>query len=360
MPGDIVLLSAGNLVPAVGLVLEARDFLVSEASLSGEFFPVEKQPGVVAADAPPSGRSNAVFMGSSVRSGTATVLVAATGARAQFGAMLLRVMVMMVLFIVSVNQALARPLADGLMFAVALAVGLPPELPPAIVSITLSAGARALAPRGVLVRRLEAIENFGSMDILCTDKTGTVTEGRITLADALDPAGAPSDAVRRLAFLKAALETGIENPLDAALVAMGEAEGLSAEGVRKIDGIPYDFQRRRLSIVIEEQDDPARHRMIVKGAFAEVLEACTAIAAEGGPVPLTDSDRARPEALFRDRGEAGFRVLALAERVFDARPRYWREDEAGLVFRGLLLFLDSPKRDAAAAIGALAAHSITV
>ena len=288
------------------------------------------------------------------------MLVAATGARAQFGAMLLRVMVMMVLFIVSVNQALARPLADGLMFAVALAVGLPPELLPAIVSITLSAGARALAPRGVLVRRLEAIENFGSMDILCTDKTGTVTEGRITLADALDPAGAPSDAVRRLAFLKAALETGIENPLDAALVAMGEAEGLSAEGVRKIDGIPYDFQRRRLSIVIEEQDDPARHRMIVKGAFAEVLEACTAIAAEGGPVPLTDSDRARPEALFRDRGEAGFRVLALAERVFDARPRYWREDEAGLVFRGLLLFLDSPKRDAAAAIGALAAHSITV
>jgi Mg2+-importing ATPase len=383
VPGDIVLLSAGNLVPADGLVLEARDFLVSEAALTGESFPVEKQPGVVAAEAPAAARSNAVFMGSSVRSGTATVLVAATGARTAFGAiaarigeaaeetefargvrafggMLLRVMVVMVLFVVAVNQALARPLPDGLMFAVALAVGLSPELLPAIVSITLSAGARALARHGVLVRRLEAIENFGSMDVLCTDKTGTVTEGRITLTDALDAAGAPSDAVRRLAFLNAALETGIENPLDAALVAMGEAAGLSSDGVRKIDEIPYDFQRRRLSIVIEEPDDPARHRMIVKGAFAEVLEACAAIATGDGDRPLTEADRAGLEALFRARGEAGYRVLAVAERVFDARPRYGREDECGLVFRGLLLFLDPPKEDAARSLGALAARGIAV
>ncbi|MCU0987656.1 MAG: magnesium-translocating P-type ATPase [Acetobacteraceae bacterium] len=383
VPGDIVLLSAGNLVPADGLVLAARDFLVAEASLTGESFPVEKRPGVVAPEASASSRSNAVFMGASVRSGTATVLVAATGAGTAFGAiaarlreapeetefsrgvrafgaMLLRVMVVMVLFVVAVNQALGRPFPDALLFAVALAVGLSPELLPALINVTLSAGARRLAHRGVLVRRLEAIENFGSMDVLCTDKTGTVTLGTITLADAHDPAGAPSAHVRRLAFLNAALETGIENPLDAALVAMGEAEGLSAAGIRKVDEIPYDFQRRRLAIVIEEPDDPQRHRMIVKGAFAEVLDVCDQVATAVGPAPFTEAERERLGAVFREHGRAGFRVLAVADRLFDARPGYGRDDEAGLVLQGLLLFLDPPKPDAAESLGALAARGIAV
>jgi Mg2+-importing ATPase len=383
VPGDVLLLAAGNLVPADGLVLEARDFLVSEAALTGESLPVEKQPGVVPADAPPAARSNAVFAGSSVRSGTARVLVAATGeatafgalaarlAETQpetdfargvrgFGAMLLRVMVVMVLFVVAVNQALGRPLPDSVLFAVALAVGLSPELLPAVVSVTLSAGARALARRGVLVRRLPAIEDLGGMQVLCTDKTGTLTEGRVEVAAVLAPDGAASEEARRLAFLNAALETGIENPLDAALVAMGEAAGLSVEGVVKVDEIPYDFQRRRLTIVVEEASDPGVHRIIVKGAFAEVLEACGFVAADGGAEPLDEAWRAALAERFRRAGEEGFRVLALAERLVPGRPRYTPADEAGLTFAGFLLFRDPPKADAAAAIAALSSRGIAV
>ncbi|MFN7635359.1 MAG: HAD-IC family P-type ATPase, partial [Acetobacteraceae bacterium] len=321
--------------------------------------------------------------GSSVRSGTARVLVVATGGATAygalaarlaeappesdfargvrgFGAMLLRVMVVMVLFVVAVNQALGRPLPDAVLFAVALAVGLSPELLPAVVSVTLSAGARALARRGVLVRRLDAIEDLGGMQVLCTDKTGTLTEGRVEVAAVVGTGGAPSEEARRLAFLNAALETGIENPLDAALVAMGEAEGLSAAGARKVDEIPYDFQRRRLTIVVEEASDPGVHRLIVKGAFAEVLEACAFVAAEGGAEPLDDAWRAALAERFRAAGAEGFRVLALAERVVPPRPGYTAADEAGLTFAGFVMFRDPPKQDAAAAIAALSARGIAV
>ena len=210
-----------------------------------------------------------------MRSGTAKVLAINTGRRTEFGAiasrlhaspsetdfvrgvrqfgyLLIRVMIIIVLFVLTVNLLLDRPLIQSLLFAVALAVGLSPELLPAIISITLSAGARAMSKRGVIVRRLDAIENLGSMDVLCTDKTGTLTEGIIVLTDALDPANQSSEEVRRLAFLNAAFETGIENPLDAALIAAGEIAKLSTRGVTKIDEIPYDFSRRRLTIVVKD------------------------------------------------------------------------------------------------------------
>ena len=209
VPGDLILLSAGNLIPADGLVIEAEDFLVSEASMTGKSFPVEKQPGIVKPEAALAARTNAVFLGASVQSGTAKVLVVETGRRTAFGAiaarlrtrppetdfargvrqfgyLLIRAMVVIVLFVLTVNLLLGRPVIESLLFAVALAVGLSPELLPAIISVTLSAGARAMSRRGVIVRRLEAIENLGSMDILCTDKTGTLTEGTIVLNGALD------------------------------------------------------------------------------------------------------------------------------------------------------------------------------
>ncbi len=383
VPGDVVLLSAGNLVPADGLILEAKDFLVSEASLTGESFPVEKQPGVLPAAAPVGRRTNAVFLGSSVRSGTARALVVETGARTMFGAiaarigarapetefargvrhfgaMLVRVMIVIVLFVLTVNQLLGRPVADSLLFAVALAVGLSPELLPAIVSVTLSAGARHLAKGGVIVRRLEAIENLGSMDVLCTDKTGTLTEGAIVLDDAVDADGRASAEVRNLAFLNAALETGIANPLDAAIVAMGGREGMSADGVRKIDEIPYDFMRRRLTIVIEDRADPAFHRIISKGAFTNVLAACRQVRRGGADHDLDDDARQALEAFFRRKSEDGFRVLAVAERRVGAKPSYGHGDEDGLVFAGFLLFLDPPKPEAAAAIRDLASLGIAI
>jgi Mg2+-importing ATPase len=296
VPGDLILLSAGNLIPADGLVIEAQDFLVSEASMTGESFPVEKRPGVARPDAPIVARGNAVLLGASVRSGTARVLAARTGHRTEFGAVALRLrarppetdfargvrhfgyllvrVMIVVLFVLTANLLLGRPVVESLLFAVALAVGLSPELLPAIIGVTLSAGARALSRRGVIVRRLEAIENLGSMDVLCTDKTGTLTEGAVVLREALDPSARASVEVLRLAYLNAAFETGIENPLDAALVAAGERAGLSTEGHAKVDEIPYDFLRRRLTIVLAPGGDPGRHLIVTKGAFANVLDIC--------------------------------------------------------------------------------------
>lgn len=383
VPGDVIRLSAGNLVPADGVVLEANDFLLMEASLTGESFPVEKRPGPLPPETALAGRLNCVFLGTSVRSGTATVVVVATGrstvfgvvaarlgARApetefargvrQFGYLLVRVMVVMVLFVLVVNQLLGRPPLESLLFAVALAVGLSPELLPAIVSVTLSHGARAMARRGVLVRRLEAIENLGSMDILCTDKTGTLTEGVIALDAAVDPDGQASAQVRQLAFLNAAFETGIENPLDAGIVAAGERDRLSTEGFKKVDEIPYDFIRKRLTIVVEAADDPARHQIITKGAFANVLDVCSTLTREGSEVELDDELRERLAGYFREMGAAGMRVLAVATRQVAAKPHYGHADEAGMSFAGYLLFRDPVKPEAQTAIRDLAGLGVRI
>jgi Mg2+-importing ATPase len=382
-PGDVVELAAGNLVPADGVVIRARDFLVTEASLTGEPFPVEKQPGTVPADSPVGARTNCVHLGTSVRSGTATVLVVETGRRTlfgevaaslrarapetefergirHFGNLLVRVMLVMVAFVLVVNQALDRPVIESLLFATALAVGLSPELLPAIVSVTLSHGARAMAQRGVIVRRLQAIENLGSIDTLCTDKTGTLTQGVIQLDAATDPLGRPSDAVRRMAWLNAAFETGIENPLDAALIAAGEAAGLGVAGERKIDEIPYDFIRKRLTIVIEEAAGAGMHLMITKGAFDNVLAACTRVAADAGDEELDANARERLGAWYRARGGEGFRVLAVATKRVPASPRHSREDEQSMTLAGFLLFFDPPKAGAAQAIADLQVRGIRV
>ena len=383
VPGDVVVLSAGNLIPADGRILEARDFLVSEASMTGESFPVEKQPGVVPADAPLARRTNVVFLGASVRSGTAKVLVIETGRRTAFGAiaarlrarepetnfarglrqfgyLLIRSMVVIVLFVLTVNLLLDRPLVESLLFSVALAVGLSPELLPAIVSVTLAAGARAMSKEGVIVRRLDAIENLGSMTVLCTDKTGTLTEGTIVLAEWTDPKGDTSDAVRQLAFLNASLETGIDNPIDAAIVTAGEQAGLSAAGHGKIDEIPYDFLRKRLTIVMAGGRNAERHLIVTKGAFSNVLSTCTQVERDGAVRPLTDVVAAELTAYYEAKGKAGFRVLALATRTVPAKDAYQRDDEAEMVFAGFLLFLDPPKADAARVLGDLAKLNVQV
>jgi Mg2+-importing ATPase len=360
VPGDIVLLSAGNLVPADARVLEATDFLLSEAALTGESFPTEKRGG------------EPVFLGTSVRSGTASVEVTKTGAQTaygaiaarvvlqapptefargirQFGYLLVRVMVVVVLFVLTVNQLLGRAPVESLLFAVALAVGLTPELLPAIVSVTLSRGAREMAHRGVIVRRLEAIEDLGSIDVLCTDKTGTLTEGVLTLERAVDPEGVASPEVERLAFLNAAFETGIDNPLDAALVAAGKERGLSTEGRHKVDEIPYDFIRKRLTIVVDE-GDATSHLVITKGAFDNVLAVCD----------LDATARSRCEAYYRTMGERGFRVLALAIKRSAPKACYGREDESAMTLAGLLLFSDPPKPGVRETIRALAALGIRI
>lgn len=383
VPGDIILLSAGNLVPADGLVLEAGDFLVSEASMTGESFPVEKRPGIVPHEAPLAARTNAVFLGASVRSGTARVLAVETGRRTEFGAiaarlrqrpaetdfargvrqfgyLLVRVMIVIVLFVLTMNLLLHRPVIDSLLFAVALAVGLSPELLPAIISVTLSAGASAMSKRGVIVRRLDAIENLGSMTVLCTDKTGTLTEGAIVLRESLDLLGQTSDAVRKLAYLNAAFETGIDNPLDTAVAAAGEAAGLKTDGFSKIDEIPYDFQRRMLTIVVADGASPDEHLVITKGAFSNVLDVCSMQASDTGALPLDDIARKTLEGIFRDKSAQGFRVLAVATKRVPAKPHHARSDEAEMTFQGFLVFYDPPKAGASEAIKDLARLGIRI
>ena len=383
VPGDVIVLSAGNLVPADGRILEAKDFLVSEASMTGESFPVEKQAGIVPADAPLAQRTNVVFVGASVRSGTAQVLVVDTGRRTAFGAiaarlrarepetnfahglrqfgyLLIRAMVLIVVFVLTVNLLLHRPLVESLLFAVALAVGLSPELLPAIVSVTLSAGARAMSKAGVIVRRLDAIENLGSMTVLCTDKTGTLTEGTIVLADATDSKGITSASVRQFAFLNATFETGIDNPIDAAIVTAGTQAGLSTSGHTKIDEIPYDFLRKRLTIVMAEGGNAERHLVVTKGAFSNVLSICTQVEYDGAVLPLTDDATAELSSYYEAKGKGGFRVLALATRTLTAKQAYQHGDEAEMVFAGFLLFLDPPKADAVRVLADLAALNIEV
>lgn len=382
VPGDIVQLTAGNLVPADAVVLEARDFLVSEAALTGESFPVEKSAGTVAPDATVAKRTNCVFLGTSVRSGSATVAVSTTGPRTilggiagrlaqgeeetefarglrQFGYMLSKVMIAVALFISTVNMLMHRPPVDSLLFAVALAVGLSPELLPAIVSVTLAAGARRLASQGVLVRKLEAIENLGSIGILCTDKTGTLTKGDVELSAAVGVSGDRSDAVLRLAFINASLETGIANPLDLAIEAAGAAHKLTVNGARKLDEIPYDFIRKRLSIVVAGEDG-ASAQMITKGAVPNVLGCCTTFERDGTAVALDAAMIGSIDTFCETKGRQGYRILALASRQIKTRQNFGHDDETGMKLEGFLLFLDPLKEGIVETVQALKDVGIAV
>ncbi len=366
VPGDIVLLSAGDLIPADGVLQEAKDFFVAQAALTGESYPVEKAPGVVADGATVSERINCVFMGTSVRSGTARMLAVRTGRDTVFGGisdrlrvrppeteferglrqysyLLMRIMLVMALVVFAVNILLARSPVDSLLFAIALAVGMSPELLPAIVTITLAQGARRMAARGVIVRRLAAIENLGSMDILCTDKTGTLTEGVLSLDGAFDAGGAPSAIALELAYLNARFQTGLVNPLDQAIAAAGSAQHIDIAAYHKLDEVPYDFLRKRLSVLAHQPDAPPL--LVTKGALEEVLAVCDAVARGGGAAPLDDAARAGIETLFAGYSEKGFRVLAVARKVMPGRTACTRADENALTFVGFLCFLDPPKEE---------------
>jgi Mg2+-importing ATPase len=381
VPGDIIQLSAGNLVPADGLVLTATDFLVTEASLTGESMPVEKRPRAVAADAPIGRRTNCAFSGTSVRSGLATILVVHTGAETalgdvarsiaatepetefargirQFGYLLVKVMIVMVLFVLTVSQLMGRPLIESLLFAVALAVGMTPELLPAIVTVTLSAGARAMAKQGVIVRRLEALENLGSMNVLCTDKTGTLTEGTVTLAAALDIDSLESADVRHYAYLNSVFETGIENPIDQAIVEAGQKTGLTIADYVKIDEIPYDFVRKRLTIVVQNGQNPKSRLIITKGSFKAILAVCSYARIGGRDTLLNTTTKNRLQALLDKYGNDGFRVLAVATRDAPTQPDYDIKDERDMVFAGFLLLADPPKAESKKAVADLSALGI--
>jgi Mg2+-importing ATPase len=362
VPGDVVMLSAGNLIPADGVVLEAKDFFVNQAVLTGETFPVKKEAGVAPESASLTERTNSVFMGTSVRSGTAKVLIAQTGAGTNygqiadqlslrppetefergirhFGLMLSQIMIVLILIVFAMNVIFQKPPIDSLLFAIALAVGISPELLPAIITINLSKGARTMAKEGVIVRQLNAIENFGSMDVLCTDKTGTLTEGVVRLDGALDIQGNASDQVFRYAYLNAHFQTGLSNPLDEAITSQKQLE---LNDVTKLDEVPYDFNRKRLSIVVQEKNGTPL--LITKGALNNVLDVCTSTNA---------SESKQIQDRFAAWSDQGFRVLGIAIKSVDKKSTYTSVDECEMTFAGFLLFFDPPKPDVTQAIEAL-------
>jgi Mg2+-importing ATPase len=380
VPGDVAMLSAGSLIPADGIVLNANDFFVNQAVLTGESFQVEKKSATVAANASLAERTNCVFMGTSVRSGTANVLIVQTGKAtvfgqvaerlrlrppetefergiSRFGNMLMRVMLVIVIIVLAINVFLAKPVLDSLLFTLALAVGLTPELLPAIISITLSHGAQEMAKRGVIVRRLTSIENFGSMDVLCTDKTGTLTEGVVSLDGAHDMQGQPSEAVLRYAYLNAHYQTGMSNPLDDAIQAAASKAGLDINTEQKVDEIPYDFVRKRLSVITA--DAQGQRTLITKGALDNIVSVCSNIQSADGVHPLDAAAQAAIEQHYSDWSDKGFRVLGLATKTLDGKPEaYSSADENGLTFAGFLLFFDPPKADVQQVIVDLAERGV--
>ncbi len=375
VPGDVILLAAGSIVPADCVVLDATDCHVSEAALTGESFPVEKSPGLSEVSTSVSQRTNCVFMGTNVRSGTARCVVVATGTATEFGAiahrltlanpetefdrgvrrfgyLLMSTMLVMVLVVFAAHMLQGRPPIETLLFAIALAVGLSPELLPAILSVNLSRGARMMASHGVLVRRLNAIENLGSMDILCTDKTGTLTEGVVNLDGAFDVRGAPDATPLELGAINAALETGLPSPLDDALL---RARTPDVGRLRKLAEIPFDFTRKRVGVVVRHAN--GRTQLIVKGAFDHVTEVCTRLP-DGSS--LTEEKRAELTALYTEWSSRGVRVLGVAERDLPDTTSYGREVENELTFVGFLTFLDRPKPGVRRAIEDLAGLGVGV
>jgi len=374
VPGDVALLSAGDLIPADGRVLEARDFFVTQALLTGESYPVEKRPGVLPDTATDlQEATNAVFMGTSVISGSARMLVVKTGTATaigeiadsvsrpsvatsfdigtrRFGMLIMRLTILMVMFVLLVNAWFHKPWLESFLFAVALAVGLTPELLPMVISVTLSRGALRMAKKHMIVKRQSAIQDLGSMDVLCTDKTGTLTEAKIRMERHVDAEGRSSERVLELAYLNSFFESGLKNPLDEAILSHQHIE---VGAWKKIDEVPFDFERRCVSVLL---DNGEARWLVVKGAPDEIVGLCTHYEADGAEIqrPIDESALAGIHDQYHALEEEGFRVLGIAWRKVPLdHPHAVVGDETELVLAGFAAFLDPPKESAASALEAL-------
>ena len=400
--GDLVVLSAGDMIPADCRVIAARDLFISQAAMTGESLPVEKFADHRGDSKAPLEQSDLVFMGTNVVSGSATALVVATGQRTCFGALaakvlaaapetnafqagvnsvswlLIRFALVMVPIVLLVNGFTKGNWTEAFLFAVSVAVGLTPEMLPMIVTSTLAKGAVLLSRKKVVVKRLDAIQNFGAMDVLCTDKTGTLTQDKIALARKCDAFGQPSVEVLNFAFLNSHYQTGLKNLLDRAVLEHVElaVELKLEQDYRKIDEIPFDFERRRMSVVVSQRDD--HHELICKGAVEEVLAVCTHVRTGGGTAPAQNVPQQAPQQMPQQMpldaamlarvqqvtgglNRDGLRVVAVAMKELPpSQTTYSVADESGLTLIGYIAFLDPPKESAAPALQALASHGIQV
>lgn len=378
VPGDLVRLEAGDLVPADARLLTADNLHVQQAALTGESLPVEKEATHENTEANSPDAPDRVFLGTSVVSGTATAEIVATGGKTlfgdiatrlttrspetefergtrRFGYLIMQTVFFLVLFVLLVNVTLHRNPLESLLFAVALAVGLTPEFLPMITTVTLTQGAVRMARRHVAVKHLESLQNFGSMDVLCSDKTGTLTGGAMSLDASLDPFGAPSPRAFALAYLNSRYESGISNPLDEAILHQPAPE--AGKDSRKVDEIPFDFERRRVSVVVA---DGTTNLLVTKGAPESILSLCTAYEADGKEIAIDADAKKRCEAAYQTLCDQGLRALAVAFRSLPAKAKYGKEEEAELTLAGFVTFSDPPLKEAAHALKALRHDGVLV
>jgi Mg2+-importing ATPase len=387
VPGDIIHLAAGDMVPADVRLLTAKDLFLNQAALTGEALPVERKAGLPSADGKsPLDLPNLCFLGSNVESGSATAVVIHTGGRTFFGSLaasivgqrqltsfdrgvnkftwlMLRFIAVMVPAVFLINGLSRHNWLDAFLFALAVAVGLTPEMLPMIVTVNLSKGALAMAHKKVIVKRLNAIQNFGAMDVLCTDKTGTITRGKIVLERHLDVRGRPSEKVLHYGYLNSYHHTGLKNLIDEAILAHEELEERlkAKEKYRKIDEIPFDFVRRRMSVVVE--DETGLNVLICKGAVDEVMGLCTRVVIDGEVLGVLPEHDAHRRHMVDELNGQGFRVIALAYKEMPGasdEPVYGVADESDLILLGFLAFLDPPKETAAEALQRLYGLKVAV
>lgn len=373
--GDLILLSAGDIVPADCLLLDEDELFVDEAAFTGETFPVEKEVGVLSEDTVLAKRTNSVFMGSHVVSGTAKAIVVNTGVNTEFGVisrnlkkkmpetafqagirkfgyLLMQITLVMVIVLFGLNVMLKKPVLDSLLFTLAIAIGLTPQLLPAIITVNLSQGAKRMARKKVVVKRLDSIENFGNMNVLCSDKTGTLTTGKVAVGRGLDCMGEENADVLFMAKINAVLQQGFKNPIDQAIAAVPSS---ATDGYKRIDEIPYDFVRKRLSLLVKKGKEI---QLIAKGAVKQILEVCTqAVDAKGTIVPIQEMLPAIRKQ-YENLSSQGFRTLGVAYKPWNGKGAMDKNDEKELIFRGFIALFDPPKEGVEVMIKELSEYGV--
>ncbi len=360
VPGDVIILSGGDVIPGDSCILESKDLFVDEATLTGETYPVEKSAGVLAKETQLGQRNNTLFMGTHVVSGSAKAVVVSTGTETEFGKVserlklrppetgfergvrrfgyfLMEITLLLVISIFAINAYMARPVLESLLFSLALAVGLTPQLLPAIISVNLAHGAKRMAAQKVIVKRLASIENFGSMNVLCSDKTGTLTIGVVRVNSTLDVEGKENEKVLFYAYINAFFETGFANPIDSAIRSFRQFQ---MSGYRKLDEVPYDFIRKRLSILVSKDD---KHLIVTKGALQNVLAVCSSAETSNGMIVDIATVKEQIQQCFEMQSSKGLRILGVAYRDIGSDSLITKDHETAMTFLGFLVLFDPPK-----------------